>query len=414
MDLTQAPIEVDELPAARRSLRVALVTETYPPEVNGVALTLQRVVDGLRARHHDIQLVRPRQTGTDTAARSDRFEEVLMRGMPIPRYPDLKMGLPAKKALFALWSLHRPDLVHIATEGPLGWSALEVAARLKLPVCSDFRTNFHAYSRHYGVAWLQRPIMVYLRKFHNRTAFTMVPTERLRLELARSGFERLVVVTRGVDTLLFDPARRSEALRQAWSLAPGGRAVLYVGRLAPEKNLGLLATAFRAMRQTDPSLRLVVVGDGPARRELAEALPDAVFAGRRSGEDLAAHYASADLFVFPSLTETFGNVTTEAMASGLPVLAFDHAGAGQLITSGENGVLARLGDTTDFVEHAVRLARDGAGTARLGTAARQLASGLGWERIVAQVEGVFLETLAAARPAGVARGYTPPRGLRAT
>lgn len=414
MDLAQAPIEVADLPAARRSLRVALVTETYPPEVNGVALTLQRVVDGLRARHHDIQLIRPRQTGADMAARSDRFEEVLMRGMPIPRYPDLKMGVPSKKALFALWSVQRPDLVHIATEGPLGWSALQAAARLKLPVCSDFRTNFHAYSRHYGVAWLQRPIMAYLRKFHNRTAFTMVPTERLKLELDRAGFERLVVVTRGVDTLLFDPARRSEALRRVWGVAPGGRAVLYVGRLAPEKNLGTLATAFHAMRQVDASLRLVVVGDGPARRELTEALPDAVFAGRRSGEDLAAHYASADLFVFPSMTETFGNVTTEAMASGLPVLAYDHAAAGQLITSGESGLLARFGNAADFVGHAVRLAADPAGSVRLGSNARRLAGSLGWERIVAQVEGVFLDTLAAARPASAASVFVQPRGLRAT
>ena len=169
MVFAHAPIEVDELPAARRSLRIALVTETYPPEVNGVSLTLQRVVEGLRARHHDIQLIRPRQTGDDTGLRQERFHEVLMRGMPIPRYPDLKMGVPSKKALVALWSLHRPDLVHIATEGPLGWSALQAARRLKLPVCSDFRTNFHAYSRHYGIAWLYRPIMAYLRKFHNRT-----------------------------------------------------------------------------------------------------------------------------------------------------------------------------------------------------------------------------------------------------
>jgi glycosyltransferase involved in cell wall biosynthesis len=414
MDLAQAPIEVDELPAARRSLRVALVTETYPPEVNGVSLTLQRVVDGLRARHHDIQLIRPRQTGADTAARGDRFEEILMRGMPIPRYPDLKMGVPSKKALVALWSLQRPDLVHVATEGPLGWSALQAAARLKLPVSSDFRTNFHAYSRHYGVAWLQRPIMVYLRKFHNRTAFTMVPTEQLKIELGRAGFERLVVVTRGVDTLLFDPARRSEVLRRDWGDAPDGRAALYVGRLAPEKNLGTLAAAFRAMRQVDPSLRLVIVGDGPARRELAEALPDAVFTGRRSGADLAAHYASADLFVFPSLTETFGNVTTEAMASGLPVLAFDHAAAGQLITSGENGLLARFGDSADFVACAARLAADRAGMARIGANARRLAGSLGWERIVAQVENVFLDTLASARPAGSPSAFAPPRGLRAT
>lgn len=413
MNEAQAPIEVDELPAARRSLRIAVVTETYPPELNGVAMTLKHVVEGLRARHHDIQLVRPRQPGGDTAARHGRFEEVLLRGMPIPRYPDLQMGVPSKKALTALWTLRRPDLVHIATEGPLGWSALHVAGRLKLPVCSEFRTNFHAYSRHYGIAWLQRPIKAYLRKFHNRTACTMVPTERLAAELGAAGFERLVVVTRGVDTQTFDPVRRSEALRRSWGLFPDGRAVLYVGRLAPEKNLGTLVTAFEAMQHLDPTLRLVVVGDGPQRRELAERLPAAIFAGRRSGEDLAAHYASADLFVFPSMTETFGNVTTEALASGLAVLAYEHAAAAQLIRSGENGLLARLGDEADFVARACELAADRDTAARLGRNGRALARGLGWDRIVAQIEGVFLAALAAGRAPGAAAAPAP-RGLRAT
>jgi glycosyltransferase involved in cell wall biosynthesis len=393
MTAALAPIVVDELLAARRSLRIALVTETYPPEVNGVALTLQRIVDGLRERHHDIQLIRPRQSGGETASSGDRFREVLTRGVPIPRYPELKMGIASKQALVRLWTLHRPDLVHIATEGPLGWSALQAARRLKLPVCSDFRTNFHAYSRHYGIGWLYRPIVAYLRKFHNHTAYTMVPTEQLRRELARDGFQRLSVVTRGVDTRLFDPARRSDALRRSWGAGASPVVALFVGRLAPEKNLATLVAAFQAMRRARPDARLVVVGDGPARRELAEAVPDAVFAGTRRGEDLAAHFASADVFVFPSMTETFGNVTTEAMASGLAVVAYDHAAAGQLVRSGENGLLARLGDEADFLRHAVAAATDREAATALGREARATACELGWERIVTQVESVFVATL---------------------
>jgi glycosyltransferase involved in cell wall biosynthesis len=389
----QAPFLVEDLPAARRSLRIAIVTETYPPEVNGVAITLSRVVAGLRARQHDVQLIRPRQSPAETAAASDGFQEVLLRGLPIPRYPDLKMGVPSRKALVSLWTRRRPDVVHIVTEGPLGWSALQVAARLKLPVCSDFRTNFHAYSRHYGVGWLYRPIMGYLKKFHNRTACTMVPTEQLRDELVRAGFHRLVVVTRGVDTALFDPARRSAALRAAWGVSDRSLVALYVGRLAAEKNLATVADAFHAMRQVHAGLRLVAVGDGPARRDLANRVPDAVFAGTRSGEDLAAHYASADLFVFPSMTETFGNVTTEAMASGLAVVAYDHAAAGQLIRDGEDGVLAPFGDRAAFVEAAVSLARAPHRVAALGAAARRRAAELGWDRIVAQVESVFLAAM---------------------
>jgi len=186
-------IVYEELLGVRRSLRIAVVTETYPPEVNGVAGTAARFVEGLRGRGHQIQLVRPRQANE---VASDT-EEFLVRGLAIPNYPSLKMGLPARRALERLWTLRRPDLVHIVTEGPLGWSALQAAEKLKLPAVSDFRTNFHAYSAHYGVGWLKTPIVAYLRKFHNRTLFTLVPTEGVRNELAGLGFRGLRVIARG-------------------------------------------------------------------------------------------------------------------------------------------------------------------------------------------------------------------------
>ncbi|MEF7614300.1 glycosyltransferase family 1 protein [Aquincola sp. MAHUQ-54] len=393
-------LAVDEFLPARRLLRIAVVTETYPPEVNGVASTIAQVVEGLRARQHAVQLVRPRQAADapGEAQAEPRCEQVLMRGLPIPRYPHLKMGVPSRKALAALWALKRPDIVHIATEGPLGWSALQAARRLGLPVCSDFRTNFHAYSRHYGVGWLHRPIMAYLRRFHNRTRCTMVPTEALRGALEAAGFRGLRVVPRGVDTQRFDPACRSEALRATWGVRPGQPVALYVGRLAPEKNLDLLARAFEAMRRDAPALRLVLVGDGPMRRELQHRLPGAVFVGERRGDDLAAHYASGDLFLFPSLTETYGNVTPEAMASALPVLAFDEAAAGRLIRHGDNGLLAPPGDADSFVRQALRLVNDLPAARGLGRRAREAVCEHGWDRIVAQVEQIFLAELRSGPP----------------
>ena len=396
MALLDAPIVVDDLPAARRALRLAVVTETYPPEVNGVAMTLARVVEGLRARGHDLQLVRPRQDRSDEADRHDRFHEVLLRGLPIPRYPHLKMGVPSRRALVQLWSRQRPDLVHIATEGPLGWSALQAALHLKLPVVSDFRTNFHAYSRHYGIGWLHKPILAYLRKFHNRCALTMVPTEGLRRELAETGFQRVHVVARGVDTQRFSPDHRSEALRAAWGAGPRTQVVLCVGRLASEKNLGLLVEAYAAMRATQPDMRLVLVGDGPQRAELQAACPDAVFAGARHGADLSAHYASADLFVFPSLSETFGNVVPEAMASGLAVLAYDHAAAGRLIRSGENGLLSPIDRSDAFVRSAAGLVQRADEARLLGRGARATALQHGWDRIFAELESLYLSCLRAA------------------
>jgi len=393
MENTVRSIIIDDVPATCRSLRIAFVTETHPPEVNGVAATVARVVEGLRARHHEVQLIRPRQLRADGGAAEGRSDDVLMRGLPIPRYPDLRMGLPARRALVRLWSLRRPDIVHIATEGPLGWSALQAAHRLKLPVSSDFRTNFHAYSRHYGIGWLHKPIMGYLRRFHNLAHCTMVPTESLKRSLADCGFRNLTVLSRGVDTDLFSPARRSEELRRIWAAAPDSLVVLHVGRLAPEKNPGVLASVYRALQRTNPGAKFVFVGDGPARRWLQGECPRAHFAGMRSGEDLAAHYASGDLFVFPSTTETFGNVTPEAMASGLAVLAYDHAAAGTLIRSGENGVLARFNDAWNFMEHAIAMTQDPLLLRAMGLRARATACAMGWGQIIEQIESVFVSTM---------------------
>ena len=381
-------IVLEHHPAERRSLRIAVVTETWPPEVNGVATTAARFVGGLTARNHDVQLLRPRQPH-EAGTVPVRPDEVLLAGLPIPRYPGLRMGLPAKRALVRLWTLRRPDLVHVVTEGPLGWSALEAARSLRLPVCSDFRTNFHAYSGHYGIGWLRKPIAAYLRKFHNRCDLTLVPTAALRDELAAAGFHGLEVVARGVDTSLFDPARRSPALRARWGADEETPVVLHVGRLAPEKNLDALACAFEALAVAAPRARIVVVGDGPAREALQARARGAVFAGVQSGLPLAEHYASADLFLFPSLTETFGNVWLEAMASGLAVVAFDRAAAAELIDEGRNGWRVPGDSATVFATRAAAAASDLATVRAVGRAARAAALVRCWDRIVARVEAQY-------------------------
>ncbi|MEH3087931.1 MAG: glycosyltransferase family 1 protein [Xylophilus ampelinus] len=380
------PTAASPSPDARRPLRIACVTETYPPEVNGVSLTVARMVEGLRALDHEVQLLRPRQAGERPLLTVPRSREVLLPGLPIPRYSGLRMGMPSGRALAQLWAARRPDVVHIATEGPLGWSALRVASRLGLPVCSDFRTNFHAYTEHYGIGWLRRPILGYLRGFHNRTSCTMVPTEALRRELADAGFQRLEVVSRGVDTAQFSPMRRDAGLRARWGADGDTLVVGCFGRLAPEKNLDALLESFAAVRLRVPGARLLLVGSGPLEARLRAACPDAILAGQRRGADLAAHYASADLFLFPSLTETFGNVTIEAMASGLPVVAYDYAAASQVIAAGENGVRVPFGDRRAFVDAALALAQDAPARRRLGAAARERALQLDWSAIVRRFE----------------------------
>lgn len=392
-ETADANLIVDETPAPMRPLRVAVVTETFPPEVNGVARTISRVVEGLRAKGHDVQLIRPRQAVDEGRQSHASQVQVLTRGLPIPGYPDMRMGLPSKRALMNLWKLRRPDVVYVATEGPLGWSALQSARALRVPVASEFRTNFHAYAQHYGVGWLQRPMLAYLRKFHNRTQVTMVPTVGLRQELSPHGFERLEVVQRGVDTDLFHPGQRRESLRHLWGAMPTDPVVVCVGRIAAEKNLMLLADAFEAFRANSPKAQLVVVGDGPLRQQLQARAPYAHFAGSRTGDDLAAHYASADLFFFPSVTETFGNVTLEAMASGLPVLAYNYAAAAQVIEHGRNGWLVPFDDAQAYVQAAGAVSATASEWRALGAQAVQAAARNAWDSIISQIERVLRQVL---------------------
>ena len=368
------------------SLHVALISETFPPEINGVANTLGRLVDGLRGRGHRVQLIRPRQESDQPDATDDDL--LLTRGWPLPGYPGLQWGQSSLHKLLRRWQRQRPDVLYIATEGPLGLSALRAARRLAIPVVSGFHTNFQQYTGHYGFALLTRAMTNYLRWFHNRTQMTLVPSIGQQVDLERRDFERLALLARGVDSQLFHPRRRSDELRASWGLAADDLAVLHVGRLAAEKNLGLLVKAFRQLQASYPQrrMRLILVGDGPLRSSLQAQLPDALFCGLQRGEDLARHYASGDLFLFPSLSETFGNVVLEALASSLGVVAFDQAAAAQHIHHGHNGLLARPGDDAGFCEAACELLGDAEVLRHIRLNARRHASHLSWDGIVAQFE----------------------------
>jgi glycosyltransferase involved in cell wall biosynthesis len=354
-------------------MRFAIVTETYPPEVNGVALTVQGLEQGLRALGHDVSLIRPRQPG-DPQPGDDGA--MLVAGAGLPRYPGLRFGFPAGGRLMAQWRGQRPDAVYVATEGPLGWSAVRTAKRLGIPVATGFHTRFDDYVGRYGAAFLSPLVFAWLRRFHNRADATLVPTRELADFLRGRGFERVELLRRAVDTQLFDPARRDPALRAAWGLQPDQLVAIHVGRIAPEKNLELAVRAFRAIRSIRPDARFVLVGDGPARAALQAANPDFIFAGVQRSESLARHFASGDLFLFPSLSETFGNVTLEAMASGVPVLAYDYGAAREHLRSHEYGMAVPCGDEFAFVAAAERLARDSGLRSRLGREARQAVAGL--------------------------------------
>jgi len=292
--------------------------------------------------------------------------------------------------LASLWKHQRPDAIYVATQGPLGVAAVAAARRAGIPVSSGFHTNFHAYSRYYGAGFLEKLLCSYGRWFHNRTAITLVPTRKIAQTTHDMGIQPTSVWSRGVDCTRFSPHKRDAVLRQQWGLQANDRAVLYVGRLAPEKNLQMAVSCFERIRGLHPCAKFILVGDGPMRKRLAERHPDYVFAGTRRGEDLARHYASGDIFLFPSKTDTFGNVVTEAMASGLAVVAFDDAAASEHIRHEDNGMKAQLSNDEGFVDHALRLADQPTLMNRVRAQARLDALDLNWAAQVEQFEHLIL------------------------
>ena len=391
-------------------MRYAVVSETYPPEVNGVALTVQALEHGLRARGHDVSLVRPRQAGEAGRGRGPgAAHELLVRGAPLPRYPGLRLGLPATRTLVAHWTAARPDAIYVATEGPLGWSALRAARRLGIPAATGFHTRFDQYMRDYGAAFLAQTALGWMRRFHNGADATLVPTWELAEYLRGQRFDSVQRLPRAVDTRLFDPVHRDPDLRRAWGVHADAVAAIHVGRIAPEKNLDLAVRAFRRLQEEmkrlrRPEPRFVWVGDGPARARLQRDNPDFVFCGIQRCAALASHFASGDLFLFPSHSETFGNVTLEAMASGVPTVAFDYGAAREHLRDGLHGAAIADGDDAGFIAAATRIGVDDAQRGAMARAGREAVRGLRPEQVAADFDGLLQGLVDAAR--------TGPRGGR--
>lgn len=391
--LVRSALESRSQPTTSSSQHICVVTETYPPEINGVALTLAHLVKGLLARGQRVSVVHPKHRNGRTSngfGRGGYSEAIQVRGLPLPGYHGLQFGVPAGRILRQSWSNHPPAAVYVATEGPLGLSAVRAARQLSIPTVSGFHTNFHRYCKHYGVGWLENVALRYLRWFHNQTERTLVSNEDLRIQLQETGFNNIGVLERGVDSQLFSPQRRCCELRRHWGVSDDDLAVIYVGRIAAEKNLRLAIDSYRAISRLINRLKFVVVGDGPLRHDLQRQHTDLIFAGIRTGEELARYYASADVFLFPSETETFGNVTLEAMASGLAVVAYNYACAKRHITHGENGILVRFGDAKAFVDSAYQLIREPQIISQIRQQAREYVTHLSWFRVVERFETLLM------------------------
>lgn len=358
-------------------MHIEIVTDTFAPDINGVAMTLGRLSNGLRERGHRVHVI---HTGAHAGP-----DESLAAAMRLPGYREVRLGLPKPIELRARWIRCRPDVIYVATESLLGKSALKAAGVLGIPAASGFHTNFQEYIGLYGVPGLESLAMGYLLRFHQRASCTFTPSRDMARRLADEGIRNVHLLGRGVDNTLFDPGKRCGVLRATWGARPATPVAMVVGRVSQDKNLSLAIETFRRMRSAFPDTRCVVVGDGPLRKGLERENGWVHFAGMRTGEDLARHYASADVLLFPSESETFGNVLLEGMASGLATVSYDYAASAMHVKNGVNGLKVPFGDRDAFMSAAVEAMRHGP-ESPLRACARADSGKLGWDAIIRDFE----------------------------
>lgn len=369
-------------------MRIALVTDTYLPEINGVTTVLATMRSGLAARGHAVQVIAPRYG-------NEAPEDGIVRrpSMSLPGYAMSRLALPFGGVGGAIDDF-APDVVHVVTEGVLGGLGRRHARRRRLPLVTSFHTDFPRYAARYAGEWAVNPVRKYLRWFHGPSAFIQTPSETTRSELAAMGLPQAVVWGRGVDATLFRPARRSESRRAAMGAAERP-VVLHVSRLAVEKDVDTLVAAFRQAHATlGEGAVFVVAGDGPKAAEVRAALPFAVHRGFLRRADVADLYADSDLFVFPSPTETCGLVVLEAMASGLPVVASDTGGVLENMRDGLNGLCVPAGDAGRFSRAILELLSAESRRSAMGQAARAFAVARDWARELDALEPMYRQAIA--------------------
>ncbi|MFY1633785.1 glycosyltransferase family 4 protein [Solwaraspora sp. WMMB335] len=356
-------------------MRVAIVTESFPPDLNGVAHSVVRVAEHLVQRGHEPMVIAPAPAAASRGVTGDQpYPVVRVPSLPVPLYRSFRLGLPSRR-LTEVLVRHAPDVVHLASPFVLGARGLTVARRLRLPTLAVYQTDVAAYARAYHLGWSVATVWRWLREIHNAADRTLAPSTTAAADLTANGIERVRIWGRGIDPVRFAPDRRSEQVRR--ELAAGGEVLIgYVGRLAAEKRVDLLARTSQL-----PGVRVVVVGDGPARRELERALPAVQFLGARHGEELARLYASFDIFVHTGPHETFGQTVQEAQASGVPVIAPAAGGPVDLVTSGVTGLLVPANDGAAIADAVAGLAADPQRRSRYGQAARAALAGRTWAAV---------------------------------
>lgn len=375
-------------------LRVALFTGNYNYVMDGPVRALNRLVAHIENSGHQALVFAP-TTETPAFKHSGELFSIPSVALPGSR-SEYRLGLGLSGGARRRLEEFAPTIIHVASPDWLGLSALNYARKNKIPAVASFHTRFDTYPRYYGLAWLEGGVTDYLRYFYSRCERVYAPSQSMVDELKRDRIGKDIRLwARGVDQLLFNPARRDMAWRRSCGVADDEIVVAFVGRVVLEKAIDVFADAVSIAANSNPKIRALVVGDGPERNRFEKILPTGVFTGFLEGEALARAYASADIFFNPSVTETFGNVTLEAMASGVPGVCAAASGSRSLVEDGKTGSL--IGDAKDtkaFARALVELSSDADLRKKMGAAARSISSKFVWDAILDRLVTDYLEIAA--------------------
>lgn len=371
--------------------RIALFTGSYNHIADGVSLTLNRLVEHLEQNGSEVLVMAP--TSEDPAI-EHKGTLAAVPSIAAPGRPEYRLATRFPAHVKRRLELFKPTLFHIATPDFLGFRALRLAQNWGIPVVASFHTHFSSYLKYYHLGGIENILWKYGRWFYRNCEHIYVPSQSMVDVLRNLGIEDGVRLwPRGVDMNVFSPQKRSIEWRRRFGISDHEVLVSFVSRLVWEKGLGVFADVIERLSREGIPHRSIIIGDGPARKSLEERLPGTIFAGFRRGEELSAAYASSDVFLFPSETETFGNVTLEAMASGVPTVCADALGSRALVETGKTGYLLPPGDSNVFTSHVRELVQNKALRTRLGQGAFESAQEYTWEAMLVRINGYYDEML---------------------
>ena len=374
-----------------RGRRIALFTGNYNHIADGVSLTLNRLVAFMIEEGADIRIFAPT---IKNPALEHAGQLVPVKSIAAPGRPEYRVALGLDRKAKKVLEEFEPEVVHIATPDILGRSALRWAKQRYLPVLATYHTHFASYLDYYKMGFLEKGLWANLRKFYDKCDATYVPSQSMIEVLNQHGLRHnLSVWARGIEQDRFGPEHRSDSFRARYGIQKEDVVVCFISRLVAEKGLSVLAQVAEDLEHQGIAHKCLVVGDGPARKDLEKDMNEAIFTGKLFGEELSQAYASSDIFLFPSESETFGNVTLEAMASGLPCVVADATGSKSLVVSGESGFLARPRDSDQFFEYTRDLILDRKLREKMGRKAQEKSLEFSWDAILAQMKDNYVALL---------------------